>query len=95
MTVQETQLLEATLDDLKHLFEVTDRILVLYEGRLVADRRTSESVPREVVELIVGSARTMNSSPMMNGQLRQRWMRSVPGHSQTPAFLPSTSNSSE
>src|SRR5689334_1089778 len=28
-------------DDLKHLFAVTDRILVLYEGRLVDDRRHS------------------------------------------------------
>ena len=33
-------------DDLKHLFAVTDRILVLYEGRLAADCRTIESTPR-------------------------------------------------
>jgi signal transduction histidine kinase len=52
-------------DDLKHLFAVTDRILVLYEGRLIADRRTSESVPREIVELIVGSSRSEHVSPLI------------------------------
>lgn len=52
-------------DDLKHLFAVTDRILVLYEGRLVADRRTAESTPREIVELIVGSSRNEQVSPLI------------------------------
>jgi signal transduction histidine kinase len=52
-------------DDLKHLFTVTDRILVLYEGRLVADRRTAESTPREIVELIVGSSRQEQVSPLI------------------------------
>jgi len=52
-------------DDLKHLFTVTDRIVVLYEGRLVADRRTSESTPREIVELIVGSSRQEQVSPLI------------------------------
>jgi len=52
-------------DDLKHLFAVTDRILVLYEGRLVADRRTVESTPREIVELIVGSLRDEQISPLI------------------------------
>lgn len=52
-------------DDLTHLFEVTDRILVLYEGRLVADRRTSESVPRDIVELIVGSSRREQVTPLI------------------------------
>ena len=52
-------------DDLKHLFTITDRILVLYEGRLVADRRTAESVPREIVELIVGSSRQEQVSPLI------------------------------
>lgn len=52
-------------DDLKHLFAVTDRILVLYEGELVADRRTSEAVPREIVELIVGSSRREHVSPLI------------------------------
>jgi signal transduction histidine kinase len=52
-------------DDLKHLFTVTDRILVVYEGRLVADRHTSESVPREIVELIVGSSGQEQVSPLI------------------------------
>ena len=52
-------------DDLKHLFAITDRILVLYEGRLVADRRTDESVPREVVELTVGSSRQEQVTPLI------------------------------
>jgi len=52
-------------DDLKHLFAITDRILVLYEGRLVADRRTSDSVPREIVELIVGSSRQEQVTPLI------------------------------
>lgn len=52
-------------DDLKHLFTVTDRILVLYEGKLVADRATAESTPREIVELIVGSAQHEQVSPLI------------------------------
>jgi signal transduction histidine kinase len=52
-------------DDLKHLFTVTDRIIVLYEGRLVADRRTAETTPREIVELVVGSARQEQVSPLI------------------------------
>jgi signal transduction histidine kinase len=52
-------------DDLKQLFAVTDRILVLYEGRLVADRRTSDVTPREIVELIVGSSREEQVSPLI------------------------------
>ena len=52
-------------DDLKHLFAITDRILVLYEGRLVADRRTDESVPKEIVELIVGSSRQEQVTPLI------------------------------
>lgn len=52
-------------DDLKHLFTVTDRIVVLYEGKLVADRRTAESTPREIVELIVGSEGHDQVSPLI------------------------------
>lgn len=52
-------------DDLKHLFTVTDRIVVLYEGKLVADRRTAESTPREIVELIVGSTGHEQVSPLI------------------------------
>jgi signal transduction histidine kinase len=52
-------------DDLKQLFSITDRILVLYEGRLVADRRTEDSVPKEIVELIVGSSRQEQVTPLI------------------------------
>ncbi|MBL8050666.1 MAG: ATP-binding cassette domain-containing protein [Anaerolineales bacterium] len=52
-------------DDLKHLFTITDRIIVLYEGKLVADRRTAESTPREIVELIVGSTGQEQVSPLI------------------------------
>ena len=52
-------------DNLNHLFSITDRILVLYEGRLVADRRTAESAPREIVEMIVGSSQQEQVSPLI------------------------------
>ncbi|MFT3890901.1 MAG: ATP-binding cassette domain-containing protein [Anaerolineales bacterium] len=52
-------------DDLTHLFTVTDRILVLYEGKLVADRRTEDVVPKEIVELIVGSSRQEQVTPLI------------------------------
>ena len=52
-------------DDLEHIFTATDRIIVLYEGRLVADRRTAETTPREIVELIVGSSRQEHVSPLI------------------------------
>lgn len=52
-------------DDLKQIFAVTDRILVLYQGRQVALRRTAESTPREIVELIVGSNRQDQVTPVI------------------------------
>ena len=52
-------------DDLKCIFAVTDRILVLYQGHQVALRRTAESTPREIVELIVGSNRQDRVTPMI------------------------------
>ncbi len=52
-------------DDLKQIFAVTDRILVLYQGRPLALRRTAESTPREIVELIVGSNRQERITPMI------------------------------
>lgn len=64
LAVQGTSVIISS-NDLKHLFAVTDRILVLYEGRLVADRRTAESTPREIVELIVGSSRREQVSPLI------------------------------
>lgn len=52
-------------DDLKQIFAVTDRVLVLYQGRQIALRRTSESTPREIVELIVGSNRQERVTPVI------------------------------
>ncbi|MBN1935667.1 MAG: ATP-binding cassette domain-containing protein [Anaerolineae bacterium] len=52
-------------DDLKSIFAVTDRILVLYQGRQVALRHTNESTPREIVELIVGSNRQDQVTPVI------------------------------
>jgi signal transduction histidine kinase len=52
-------------DNLKHLFAVTQRVIVLYEGRVIADRRTAESTPREIVELIVGSTRQDQVTPII------------------------------
>jgi signal transduction histidine kinase len=52
-------------DNLNHLFTVTDRILVLYEGRLIADRRTADTTPREIVEQIVGTTRQEQVTPII------------------------------
>jgi signal transduction histidine kinase len=52
-------------DDLKHIFAVTDRILVLYQGRQLALRPTNETTPREIVELIVGSNRQEQVTPVI------------------------------
>jgi signal transduction histidine kinase len=52
-------------DNLKHLFAVTDRIVVLYEGRVIADRDTADSTAREIVELIVGSTRQDQVTPII------------------------------
>lgn len=54
-----------TSDNLKHLFAVTDRLLVLYEGRLVSDQRTSETTPREIVELTVGATQYEQVTPII------------------------------
>jgi signal transduction histidine kinase len=52
-------------DNLKHLFAVTHRVVVLYEGRIIADRLTEDSTPREIVELIVGSTRQEQVTPII------------------------------
>lgn len=52
-------------DDLKHIFAVTHRILVLYQGRQIALRETPKTTPREVVELIVGSNRQEQVTPVI------------------------------
>jgi signal transduction histidine kinase len=52
-------------DDLKQIFAVTDRILVLYQGRQIALCRTEETNPREIVELMVGSNRQGRITPVI------------------------------
>ncbi|HSD83487.1 MAG TPA: ATP-binding cassette domain-containing protein [Anaerolineae bacterium] len=52
-------------DNLKHLFAITQRIVVLYEGRIIADRLTGDSTPREIVEWIVGSTRQEQVTPII------------------------------
>jgi signal transduction histidine kinase len=54
-----------TSDNLKHLFTITDRLLVLYEGRLVSDRRTVETTPREIVEMTVGATQQEQVTPII------------------------------
>ena len=52
-------------DDLRHIFDVTDYILVLFRGRQVALERTSEVTPRDIVKLIVGSDRQERVTPVI------------------------------
>jgi len=52
-------------DDLKSLFSITDRLLVLYEGSLIATRVTRDSTPREIVELMVGTNITDRVTPVI------------------------------
>lgn len=52
-------------DNLNHLFSITNRILVLYEGRLTADRHTAECTPRDIVELMVGMTNPEQVTPII------------------------------
>ena len=52
-------------DDLKQIFAITDRILVLYQGKPVALRATAHTSPREIVELIVGTNRQEQITPVI------------------------------
>ena len=52
-------------DNLSHLFTITDRILVLYEGKLAAERITSHCTPRDIVELIVGTSNREQVTPII------------------------------
>lgn len=49
--------------NLDHLFAVTDRILVLRGGELVADRRTDETNREEIVAAMVGTAERQQRTP--------------------------------
>ncbi len=52
-------------DNLKHLFNLTDRLLVMFEGRLVSDQLTSATTPREIVELTVGATQAEQVTPII------------------------------
>lgn len=43
-------------NDLDHLFSVTDRIIILNQGHIVANRRTDEITREEVVNYLLGTA---------------------------------------
>jgi len=52
-------------DDLNLIFSITNRLLVLYQGRQAALRTTVNTTPREVVELMVGSVRQERVTPLI------------------------------
>lgn len=50
-------------NNLDHLFSVTDRIIVLHQGRNVAELRTDETTRAEVVTLLLGSVEQAKTAP--------------------------------
>jgi signal transduction histidine kinase len=50
-------------NDLDHLFAVTDRIIILHQGRQVADLRTDETTRETVVSLLLGTADPHKAAP--------------------------------
>ncbi len=64
LSAQDTAVILSS-DDLRHIFDVTDYILVLFRGRQVALERTSAITPRDVVKLIVGSDRQERVTPVI------------------------------
>lgn len=52
-------------DNLKHIFSITDRILVLFEGKISAIRTTADVSPRDIVELIVGASNPKQVTPVI------------------------------
>jgi signal transduction histidine kinase len=52
-------------DNLKHLFALTDRLIVLNHGRIVSDRKTANCTPREIVEKIVGTGNREQTTPII------------------------------
>ena len=51
-------------NDLDHLFDVTDRIIVLDQGAISADRRTDEISREEVVNYLLGSTDSRQPAPI-------------------------------
>lgn len=52
-------------ENLNHLFQITNRIFVLYEGRSVADLETSECTPRDIVEFTIGAGNPEQVTPII------------------------------
>jgi signal transduction histidine kinase len=52
-------------NNLDHLFAVTDRIIVLNQGRKVADQRTDEITRESVVNLLLGGSEPPRHSPLI------------------------------
>jgi signal transduction histidine kinase len=50
-------------NNLDHLFSVSDRIIVLQQGRSVADLRTDETTREEVVTLLLGNVEQPKTAP--------------------------------
>ncbi len=50
-------------NDLDHLFAVTDRVIVLHQGRLVANLRTDETSRESVVNLLLGTGSGQKPAP--------------------------------
>lgn len=51
-------------NDLDHLFSVTDRIIVLNQGHISADKRTDEVTREEVVNYLLGTAESQQPGPI-------------------------------
>jgi ABC-type sugar transport system ATPase subunit len=58
--------------ELSELFGVTDRILVMHRGRVVADLVTSETSQEAVMQLMVGQASCLPFSETQPGSLPHR-----------------------
>ncbi len=72
--------------NLDHLFAVADRIVVLREGRLVADWRTDETNREEIVAALVGTADRQQRTPVIwaiDSYYRARKQAETLRHNQT------------
>lgn len=52
-------------NNLNHLFSITNRLIVLLDGHIVADLFTSDCTPRDIVELSVGTSSPEQVTPVI------------------------------
>ena len=74
-----------TSNNLDHLFAVSDRVLVLREGNLVASKRSDETSREEVVKALVGTAERDERTPAiwaMDSYYRARAQAELLRHNQ-------------